>query len=345
MQCISQSSRKARRHFATKTPATKRSLETHVQSGGHCPGTRLMEMQNAAYNNSVQLNLCRFQEAGDRVRGSPQPPPGPRYQTLVHARANSQSTLRSCGNKSHLLHRRANQQNTISKKIFPWMKESRPSAQNLNKINADSSEDDKRLNSTAASKRARTAYTSAQLVELEKEFHFSRYLCRARRLEMAGLLHLQERQIKIWFQNRRMKQKRDDKFRGIEGPPSPGSPSTLSTLGYVHLASEYETASPPLKTQQQQQRNQAHTLSTEIPNLSKTQLLVQHGYSIADCNSLGLQNNFTNDSKFDLHYGAMCNTPKTSIPDQGVNDPNASFFSESHNSQQRILQAPKLSHL
>ena len=121
-------------------PATKRSLETHrvvhVQSGGHWgPGTRLMEMQNAAYNNSVQLNLCRLQEAGDRVRGGPQPPPGARYQPLVHARAHSQSTLRSCGNKSHLLHRRENQQNTISKKIFPWMKESRPSAQNLNKIN------------------------------------------------------------------------------------------------------------------------------------------------------------------------------------------------------------------
>ncbi|CAL8301176.1 unnamed protein product [Lota lota] len=298
-----------------------------------------MEMQNAAYNNSVQLDLCRFQEAGERVRGGPPPQPGPRHQPLVHARGNSQST--SCGNKSHLLYRKANQQN-ISKKIFPWMKESRPSTQNLNTINPDSSEDDKCPNATAVSKRARTAYTSAQLVELEKEFHFNRYLCRARRIEMASLLNLQERQIKIWFQNRRMKQKKDDKFKGLEWPPSPGSP-TLSTLGYVHMGSEYETASPQLKTQQQQ--NQAHTVSTEIPNLSKTQLLVQHEYSIPDCNSLGLQNHFTVDPKFDLHYGAMCNTPKALIPDQGINDPNTSFFSESHNSQQRIMQAPKLSHL
>ncbi|KAM9794944.1 homeobox protein CHOX-CAD-like [Neosynchiropus ocellatus] len=54
----------------------------------------------------------------------------------------------------------------------------------------------------------RVVYTDLQRLELEKEFRSNSYITMRRKAELSGALNLSERQVKIWFQNRRAKERK-----------------------------------------------------------------------------------------------------------------------------------------
>lgn len=72
-------------------------------------------------------------------------------------------------------------------------------------------------------RRARTAFTYEQLVALENKFKSTRYLSVCERLNLALSLSLTETQVKIWFQNRRTKWKKQNPGADTSAPTGGGA--------------------------------------------------------------------------------------------------------------------------
>ncbi|XP_072113119.1 ventral anterior homeobox 2 [Mobula birostris] len=82
-------------------------------------------------------------------------------------------------------------------------------------------------------KRTRTSFTAEQLYRLEMEFRRCQYVVGRERTELARQLSLSETQVKVWFQNRRTKQKKDQS-RNCDNC-SPGSSESNATCNVLRL--------------------------------------------------------------------------------------------------------------
>ena len=78
-----------------------------------------------------------------------------------------------------------------------------------------------------APRRQRSVFSSHQVAQLEAYFRVSEYIDGERKKELSNLTNLPEQQIKVWFQNRRQKKKRESEPDYI--PDSPGGVGNLNT--------------------------------------------------------------------------------------------------------------------
>lgn len=89
-------------------------------------------------------------------------------------------------------------------------------------------------------KKTRTVFSRSQVLQLEATFETKRYLSSVERISLAQSLRLTETQVKIWFQNRRNKWKRQLVSEGHWSRQTSPFPAVDPPLHPVNYSSSHD---------------------------------------------------------------------------------------------------------
>ncbi|KAG7160768.1 Homeobox protein BarH-like 1-like [Homarus americanus] len=118
--------------------------------------------------------------------------------------------------------------------------------------------------STKKCRRSRTVFTELQLVGLERRFEAQKYLSTPDRVDLARSLGLTQLQVKTWYQNRRMKWKKQVMLEGSKEPPTKpkGRPKKNSVPSFAELQRMREEEEERKRRTTQEETTQTITLTT-----------------------------------------------------------------------------------
>ncbi|KAL3310600.1 hypothetical protein Ciccas_010832, partial [Cichlidogyrus casuarinus] len=172
--------------------------------------------------------------------------------------------------------------------------------------------------STGKIRRARTAFSYNQLIALENRFKSNRYLSVCERMNLAMQLNLTENQVKIWFQNRRTKWKKENpgvdagppgslkRYRGRGRIPQPcmeASPSKMPNLGMNETQSSDE----------QSETSEEYTSPSGGPSTNQTNALasmMMGSFDLANGGNMQAVNSFLSNLDSNPYYKSLFqNTP------------------------------------